>query len=258
MTTSSVLVAGARTPIGKLLGSLTGFSASDLGGIAIKGALDKSGLTPEQVQYVIMGQVLTAGAGQNPARQAAVAAGIPMNVPAITINKLCLSGLNAIALADQLIRAGELDIVVAGGQESMTRAPHILEKSRQGFKFGDVTLADHLAYDGLHDVFTDQAMGALTESHNTGPVAVSREDQDTFAAASHHKAAQAWRNGCSTTKWCRWRSRNAAANPSCSSRTKGSGRTPRSSHWPGSGRPSTATGPSPRDRHPNCPTARPR
>jgi acetyl-CoA C-acetyltransferase len=195
MTTSSVLVAGARTPIGRLLGSLTGFSASDLGGLAIAGALGKSGLAPEQVQYVIMGQVLSAGAGQNPARQAAVAAGIPMHIPAITINKVCLSGLNAIALADQLIRAGELDILVAGGQESMTGAPHILEKSRQGFKYGDVTLADHLAYDGLHDVFTDQAMGALTESHNTGPVTVSREEQDAFAAASHRKAAQAWRTG---------------------------------------------------------------
>ncbi|MCV7228151.1 acetyl-CoA C-acetyltransferase [Mycolicibacterium komossense] len=176
------------------MGSLSGFSGSDLGGIAIKAALERSGVAPDQVQYVIMGQVLTAGAGQIPARQAAVAAGIPMSVPALTINKVCLSGLDAIALADQLIRAGEFDIVVAGGQESMTQAPHMLEKSRQGFKYGDVTMTDHLAYDGLYDVFTDQAMGALTEARNDGAVAVTREEQDAFAAASHQKAAAAWKN----------------------------------------------------------------
>lgn len=130
MTGRSVIVAGARTPTGKLTGSLAGFSGSDLGGVAIKAALGKSGIVPEQVQYVIMGQVLTAGAGQIPARQAAVAAGIPMSVPHLTINKVCLSGIDAIPLADQLIRAGEFDVVVAGGQESMTRAPHMLEKSR--------------------------------------------------------------------------------------------------------------------------------
>ncbi|SCX24438.1 acetyl-CoA C-acetyltransferase [Mycolicibacterium fluoranthenivorans] len=195
MTGRSVIVAGARTPFGRLMGSLAGFSGSDLGGYAIKAALARSGVAPEQVQYVIMGQVLTAGAGQIPARQAAVAAGIPMSVPALTINKVCLSGLDAIALADQLIRAGEFDIVVAGGQESMTQAPHMLEKSRQGFKYGDVTMTDHLAYDGLYDVFTDQAMGALTEARNDGSVAVTREEQDAFAAASHQNAAAAWRNG---------------------------------------------------------------
>ncbi|MET0198085.1 MAG: beta-ketoacyl synthase N-terminal-like domain-containing protein, partial [Rhodococcus fascians] len=157
--TTSVIVAGARTPVGRLSGALKDFSGSDLGGIAIKGALDKSGVAPELVEYVIMGQVLTAGAGQIPARQAAVAAGIPMDVPALTINKVCLSGVDAIALADQLIRAGEFEIVVAGGQESMTQAPHMLEKSRAGFKYGDVTMKDHLAYDGLYDIFTDQAMG---------------------------------------------------------------------------------------------------
>jgi len=195
VTGRSVIVAGARTPFGRLMGSLAGFSGSDLGGYAIKAALARSGVAPEQVQYVIMGQVLTAGAGQIPARQAAVAAGIPMSVPALTINKVCLSGLDAIALADQLIRAGEFDIVVAGGQESMTQAPHMLEKSRQGFKYGDVTMTDHLAYDGLYDVFTDQAMGALTEARNDGSVAVTREEQDAFAAASHQNAAAAWRNG---------------------------------------------------------------
>src|SRR6201993_25179 len=146
------------------MGSLKDFSGSDLGAIAIAGALDKANVPASAVEYVIMGQVLTAGAGQLPARQAAVAAGIPMTVPALSINKMCLSGIDAIALADQLIRAGEVDVVVAGGQESMTRAPHVLQNSRQGFKYGDVTLTDHLAYDGLHDVFTDQAMGALTEA----------------------------------------------------------------------------------------------
>lgn len=194
--TSSVIVSGARTPVGKLLGGLKSFSGSDLGGFAIKAALEKSGVAPDQVEYVIMGQVLTAGAGQIPARQAAVAAGIPMGVPALTINKVCLSGVDAIALADQLIRAGEFDIVVAGGQESMTNAPHILEKSREGFKYGDVTLRDHMAYDGLYDIFTDQAMGSLTEQHNQNvPAPLTREEQDEFAAASHQRAALAWKNG---------------------------------------------------------------
>ncbi|WP_084531293.1 acetyl-CoA C-acetyltransferase [Nocardia miyunensis] len=194
MTTTSVIVSGARTPVGRLLGGLAGFSGSDLGGFAIKAALEKGGVAPESVDYVIMGQVLTAGAGQIPARQAAVAAGIPMDVPALTVNKVCLSGINAIALADQLIRAGEYEIVVAGGQESMTQAPHLLEKSREGFKYGDVTLRDHMAFDGLHDIFTDQAMGLLTEQRNDVD-RISREDQDSFAAASHQKAAAAWKNG---------------------------------------------------------------
>ncbi|MGC5161092.1 acetyl-CoA C-acetyltransferase [Rhodococcus sp. DT1] len=192
---SSVIVAGARTPMGRLQGSLKDLSGSDLGGVAIKGALEKAGVAPEQVEYVIMGQVLTAGAGQIPARQAAVAAGIPMDVPALTINKVCLSGINAIAMADQMIRAGEFDVVVAGGQESMSQAPHMLEKSRAGFKYGDVTLRDHMAYDGLHDIFTDQAMGNLTESANSGERFVSREEQDAFAAASHQNAARAWKDG---------------------------------------------------------------
>jgi len=182
--------------MGRLLGSLKDLSGSDLGGIAIKGALDKSGVAPEQVDYVIMGRVPTAGAGHMPARQAAVAAGIPMNVPALSINKVCLSGIDAIALADQLIRAGEFDIVVAGGQESMSRAPHMLEKSREGFKYGDVTLRDHMAYDGLHDIFTDQAMGLLTEQVNQQETAhITRAEQDAFAAASHQNAARAWKDG---------------------------------------------------------------
>ncbi|QXW05100.1 acetyl-CoA C-acetyltransferase [Rhodococcus globerulus] len=194
--TSSVIVAGARTPMGRLMGSLKDLSGSDLGGIAIKGALEKAGVAPEQVEYVIMGQVLTAGAGQMPARQAAVAAGIPMNVPALSINKVCLSGVDAIALADQLIRAGEFDVVVAGGQESMSRAPHMLEKSREGFKYGDVTMRDHMAYDGLHDIFTDQAMGLLTEQVNQqDDTHITRAEQDAFAAASHQNAARAWKDG---------------------------------------------------------------
>jgi len=194
--TTSVIVAGARTPVGRLLGTLKDLSGSDLGGVAIKGALDKAGVAPEQVEYVIMGQVLTAGAGQMPARQAAVAAGIPMSVPALTVNKVCLSGIDAIALADQLIRAGEFEVVVAGGQESMSRAPHMLEKSREGFKYGDVTLRDHMAYDGLHDIFTDQPMGTLTEQRNQDEdQRITREDQDVFAAASHQNAARAWKDG---------------------------------------------------------------
>ncbi|NRI67638.1 acetyl-CoA C-acetyltransferase [Rhodococcus sp. MS16] len=194
--TSSVIVAGARTPMGRLMGSLKDLSGSDLGGIAIKGALEKAGVAPEQVEYVIMGQVLTAGAGQMPARQAAVAAGIPMSVPALSINKVCLSGVDAIALADQLIRAGEFDVVVAGGQESMSRAPHMLEKSREGFKYGDVTMRDHMAYDGLHDIFTDQAMGLLTEQVNQQDgTHITRAEQDAFAAASHQNAARAWKDG---------------------------------------------------------------
>ncbi|NLU82061.1 acetyl-CoA C-acetyltransferase [Rhodococcus sp. HNM0569] len=194
--TTSVIVGGARTPMGRLMGSLKDLSGADLGGAAVKGALEKSGVAPEQVEYVIMGQVLTAGAGQIPARQAAVAAGIPMDVPALTINKVCLSGVDAIAMADQMIRAGEFDVVVAGGQESMTRAPHMLEKSRAGFKYGDVTMRDHMAYDGLHDIFTDQAMGNLTESYNaTAADPITREDQDAFAARSHQNAARAWKDG---------------------------------------------------------------
>src|SRR5690349_24091825 len=153
---SSVIVNGARTPMGRLLGALKDLPATSLGAVAIRAALERSGVAPEQVQYVIMGQVLQAGAGQIPARQAAVNAGIPMTVPALTINKVCLSGVNAIALADQLIRAGECEVVVAGGMESMTNAPHLMTKSREGYKYGDVNVRDHMAYDGLWDVFTDQ------------------------------------------------------------------------------------------------------
>jgi acetyl-CoA C-acetyltransferase len=191
----SVIVAGARTPIGRLLGGLKSQSGSDLGGHAIKGALDKAGVSGDQVDYVIMGQVLQAGAGQIPARQAANKGGIPLNVPALTVNKVCLSGLNAIALADQLIRAGEHEIVVAGGQESMTQAPHMLLGSREGTKYGDTSLVDHMQADGLWDAITDQAMGGLTESINAEKQKFSREEQDAFSARSHQLAAEAQKNG---------------------------------------------------------------
>ncbi len=191
---SSVIVAGARTPFGRLLGSLKDFSAVDLGAIAIKGALDKSGVPASAVDYVIMGQVLTAGAGQMPARQTAVKAGIGWDVPTLSINKMCLSGIDAIALADQLIRAGEFECVVAGGQESMTQAPHLLPGSRGGFKYGNTELVDHMAFDGLFDAFTDQPMGALTEQGNDTN-GFTRAEQDEVAAQSHQRAAVAWKNG---------------------------------------------------------------
>ncbi|MCA1187602.1 MULTISPECIES: acetyl-CoA C-acetyltransferase [unclassified Saccharopolyspora] len=191
---TSVIVAGARTPMGRLLGSLKDFSGAQLGGVAIKAALERAGVAPGQVQYTIMGQVLTAGAGQIPARQAAVHAGIPMDVPALTINKVCLSGLDAIALADQLIRAGEFDVVVAGGQESMTQAPHLLAGSREGTKFGDAQLVDHMAFDGLTCAFDDIAMGASTEKHNSRH-GLTRPEQDEFAARSHQRAGAAAERG---------------------------------------------------------------
>ncbi|MGV9826676.1 acetyl-CoA C-acetyltransferase [Gordonia sp. NPDC003429] len=191
---TSVIVAGARTPFGRLLGSLKGFSGVDLGAIAIKGALERGGVPASAVEYVIMGQVLTAGAGQMPARQTSIKAGIGWDVPALTINKMCLSGIDAIALADQLIRAGEFDCVVAGGQESMTQAPHLLPGSRSGFKYGNTELVDHTAFDGLYDAFTDQPMGALTEQGNDTR-GFSRAEQDEFAARSHQLAATAWKNG---------------------------------------------------------------
>jgi acetyl-CoA C-acetyltransferase len=192
--TSSVIVSGARTPMGRLLGNLKNMPATALGGRAIEAALERGGVRPDQVQYVIMGQVLQAGAGQIPARQAAVAAGIPMTTPAVTVNKVCLSGLDAIALADQLIRAGEFDIVVAGGMESMTNAPHLLMNQRQGTKFGDVLVRDHMAYDGLMDPWDGVAMGESTERSGQH-LGISREEQDAFSARSHQRAAAAQREG---------------------------------------------------------------
>ncbi|MEU4829163.1 acetyl-CoA C-acetyltransferase [Streptosporangium sp. NPDC023615] len=190
----SVIVAGARTPIGRLLGSLSGLSAAELGGIAIKAALERSGVAPDAVQYVIMGQVLQAGTGQIPARQAAVRAGIPMTVPSLTINKVCLSGLDAIALADQLIRAGEFDIVVAGGMESMSNAPHLLPGLRRGVKYGGAGVVDSMAVDGLTDAYDQVAMGESTERHNAR-LGLTRQEQDEYAARSHSLAAAAIKNG---------------------------------------------------------------
>ena len=176
--------------MGRFNGSLKGFSATDLGGIAIKGALAKAGISGDQVDYVILGQVLQAGAGQAPPRQAAVKGGIPLDVAALLINKVCLSGLDAIALADQLIRAGEFDTIVAGGMESMTRAPHLLMGSREGFKIGNVTMEDALFHDGLYCSFDKCLMGESTESYN-GRYGLTREDQDQFAMHSHQRAAAA-------------------------------------------------------------------
>src|SRR5215470_5517322 len=190
----AVITGGARTPIGRLLGSLKDLAATDLGSIVIKAALERSGLARGDVQYVIMGQVLQAGAGQIPSRQAAVAAGIPMTVPSITINKVCLSGLDAIALAAQLVRAGEFDIVVAGGMESMTRAPHLLPGARAGHKYGSAELVDTTAHDGLTDAFDHLSMGESTERHNAR-LNITREQQDEFAARSHQRAAEAIKNG---------------------------------------------------------------
>ncbi len=190
----AVIVGGARTAIGRLLGSLSDFSAAELGGIVIKAALGRAGVAGDQVDYVIMGQVLQAGAGQIPSRQAAVAGGIPMTVPSITINKVCLSGLDAIALAAQLIRAGEFEIVVAGGMESMTGAPHLLPGARRGFRFGPAELLDAMAHDGLTDAFDQVSMGESTERHNAR-LGISRAEQDEFAASSHQRAAAAIKNG---------------------------------------------------------------
>ncbi|NMO55987.1 acetyl-CoA C-acetyltransferase [Actinoplanes sp. TBRC 11911] len=192
--TSSVIVSGARTPMGRLLGNLKDVPATKLGGHAIEAALQRGGVRPDQVQYVIMGQVLQAGTGQITARQAAVAAGIPMTVPALTVNKVCLSGMDAIALADQLIRAGEFDIVVAGGMESMTNAPHLLMNQRRGTKFGDVPVRDHMAFDGLVDPWDGISMGESTE-RSGAHLGISRAEQDAFAALSHQRAAAAQREG---------------------------------------------------------------
>jgi acetyl-CoA C-acetyltransferase len=190
---TSVIVAGARTPIGKLSGALAGFTAMQLGGFAIAAALERAGVAPEDVDEVLMGQVLQAGQGQITARQAAVAAGIPMSVHATTINKVCLSGLNTIYLADLLIRAGEAEVIVAGGMESMTQAPHLLPGARAGFRLGDATLVDSMMLDGLTCAFDQCAMGLSTERHNAGRI--SRARQDAFSAASHEKAAAAIKKG---------------------------------------------------------------
>ena len=191
----SVIVAGARTPIGKLSGAFKDLSAMDLGGVAIKAALERSGVAGDQVDYVIMGHVLQAGQGQITARQAAVKGGIPMSVPALTINKVCLSGLDAIALADQLIRAGEFEVVVAGGMESMTNAPYMLPKARSGYRYGNAELVDATFHDGLFDAFDHVPMGEGTERHQANFAPQTRAEQDEFAARSHELAAAAIKEG---------------------------------------------------------------
>ncbi len=190
----SVILTGARTPVGKLSGALASFAATDLGGFAIKAALEKAGLSPEQVDYVIMGHVLQAGAGQITARQAAVNAGIPLSVPATTINKVCLSGLNSIHLADLMVQSGEADIVVAGGMESMTNAPYLLPGARAGYRLGDKSVVDSMMYDGLFCAFDQVAMGAGTEKY-AASAGLERLPQDELAAASHERAARAAKDG---------------------------------------------------------------
>ncbi len=191
----AVIVAGARTPIGKLSGALAGFGAVDLGAVAIAAAVKRAGIGPEDVDYVYMGHVLQAGAGQITARQAAVKAGIPMSVPATTVNKVCLSGLNAIHLADMLISTGQAEVVVAGGMESMSNAPYLLPGARAGYRFGDQTLVDALMHDGLLCAFDVCAMGASTERYTREAGTISRERQDALAANSHERAAAAMKQG---------------------------------------------------------------
>ena len=191
----SVIVAGARTPIGKMAGAFAGFSAMDLGGFAIKAALEGAGVAPDDVDYVFMGQVLLAGQGQITARQAAVKADIPMTVPCTTVNKVCLSGLNTIYLADLMIQAGEAKVVVAGGMESMTNAPYLLPEARAGYRMGDKKVIDAMMYDGLFCAFDMCAMGAGTEKYTKAAGTISRDRQDALAAASHERAAAAIKDG---------------------------------------------------------------
>jgi acetyl-CoA C-acetyltransferase len=190
----AVIVSGARTPIGKLSGALSAFSAMELGGFAIAAALARAGLAPEQVDYVFMGQVLGAGQGQITARQAAVAGGIPMTVPATTVNKVCLSGLNSIYLADQMISMGEAEVVVAGGMESMTRAPYLLPGARSGYRLGDSTVVDSMMHDGLFCAFDHCGMGLATDRY-TQEAGIKRDRLDAFAALSHERAAVAAKDG---------------------------------------------------------------
>jgi acetyl-CoA C-acetyltransferase len=191
----SVIVGSARTPIGKLSGALAGLTAMDLGGIAIKGALERAGIDAEQIDYVLMGQVLQAGQGQITARQAATKAGVPMTVPAMTVNKVCLSGINAIYLADQMIQNGDAEVVVAGGMESMTQAPYLLPKARAGYRMGNGELIDSLIHDGLWCAFDAVHMGAGTENYVGQVGGISREAQDEAAAKSHERAATAQKEG---------------------------------------------------------------
>jgi acetyl-CoA C-acetyltransferase len=192
--TTSVIVAGARTPIGKFRGGLSALQAVDLGGIAIRTAIERAAVHPEQVDYTIMGHVIQAGAGQITSRQAAIAGGIPKEIPAITVNKVCLSGTAAIAMADQMIRAGEIEVAVAGGMESMTNAPYLLPSGREGSRLGDAELVDSMIRDGLWCAFEEQHMGAGTDAVSR-ELGITREDQDAWAVRSHRRAAAAWDSG---------------------------------------------------------------
>jgi acetyl-CoA C-acetyltransferase len=190
----SVIISSARTPIGKLSGAFASFTAMDLGGVAIRAALERGGVGPEQIDYVIMGHVLQAGQGQITARQAAVKAGIPMSVPALTLNKVCLSGINAIYLADQMIQAGDAEVVVAGGMESMTQAPYVLPGARSGYRMGNTEMVDSLIHDGLWCAFDLEHMGTGTQRY-ANEKEIARDAQDDLAAKSHERAAAAIKEG---------------------------------------------------------------
>jgi acetyl-CoA C-acetyltransferase len=192
--TASVIVAGARTPIGRHRGALSGLTAVDLGAAAIREALARSGVSPDRVDYVVMGHVLRAGTGQVTARQAAVAAGIPKETPALNVDKVCLSGITAVALSDQLIRAGEVDLVVAGGMESMSQAPYLVPAAREGFRLGHAEMIDSMVHDGLLSSFTHQHMGASSDEVNA-ELGIAREEQDEWSARSHARAHAAWESG---------------------------------------------------------------
>ena len=192
--TPSVIVAGARTPIGRFRGAFAGLQAVDLGAVAIREALVRAGVAPDQVEYVVMGQVLRAGTGQITARQAAVAAGIPKEIPSLNVDKVCLSGTTAIALADQMLRAGEVDVVVAGGMESMTNAPFVLPKAREGSRLGHAEMVDTMIHDGLWSTFTQVHMGESSDAVNA-EIGIGREEQDVWAARSHRRAHAAWESG---------------------------------------------------------------
>jgi acetyl-CoA C-acetyltransferase len=189
-----VIVAGARTPTGKFRGAFSGLKAVELGGHAIRAAVERAGIAGEQVDYVIMGHVLQAGAGQITSLQASIGAGLPKDVPAITINKVCLSGMSAIAMADQMIRAGEIEVAIAGGMESMTKAPYVLPKARDGSRLGDAEVIDSMIHDGLWSSFLDQHMGEGTDEISA-ELGLTREEQDAWAARSHQRAHAAWGSG---------------------------------------------------------------
>lgn len=189
-----MIVAGARTPIGRFRGAFSGLKAVDLGAYAIRAAVERAGIAGEQIDYAIIGHVLQAGAGQITSLQASIGAGLPKDVPAITVNKVCLSGMSAVAMADQMIRAGEIEVAVAGGMESMTDAPYVLPRGRDGARLGDAELIDSMVHDGLWSSFRDQHMGEGTDEVNA-ELGLSRDEQDVWAARSHHRAEAAWTAG---------------------------------------------------------------